>query len=177
MLFFNDDMTERERIVMGLAELGGTTVGLQAGKLATIPIDAAYQKRLFKKGLERSKEKQESAETWKTLLDLQKGKINIEDLPETDREFFSNAWAENKKDLEYLSKRPHEAHQLLKKTQSGTVTPILGVDPKTKMTGFFPKKVRAPYGRILPSALGIAGFIGAGNMYTNHLKNQESQDE
>lgn len=199
-LFGGDSkLTPKEDITVGLAELGGGAVGLGVGALAGIPLDIRYQNKSVEQAQQLYNDRQASRKHWETLLDLTKGKLSLEDLPEEKRSFYEKQLKDLSDDLHFLKANPLEARKSLRSmTDTGEVVkfphnnkstlknifPQLGDVTPEKLRLISPNantklrlhKVRHPASRLLPGALGVVGFVSGGAALKNHyLKENENE--
>lgn len=166
-----------EDIPMGLAQLAGMGAGLGTGYLASFPLDKRYQNQLVKKSLAETRKKDEALHHWKTMLDLYKGKITLEDLPLEDRAFYTEQLKVNAKELEQMARSPRIAKNSLEEMGRGRLVPLFPDGGKAKMTRDFQTKVHAPGRKPLMGALSIAGFLGGGDLYRRWENNREDYEK
>ena len=159
-----------------LAQLGGMGAGILAGQLGALPFDAIYQKKLLQQGIANTENIRQSQTDWDILFRLYKGQMDIDDLPEEKRSYYTDLLKNKKDDLNYFSHRPDEARRAMDELDRGKVLPLFGKDQRVKMTRNFPAKVRSPVARTFSPVLGLAGFYGAGKFYDHVTKTDETDD-
>lgn len=181
LFFRNQNISDEEQLKANLASLAGGAAGFAGGTTASIPFDASYQTKLLNQARQLEKDKTLARENWKTLLQIAKGHISLDDLPPNDREFFADQLVKQKKMLDFLIKNPLEAKNALDDLSPKVHVLHPTITASAPMTGIFEKKVQAPISKHLPFVLGGLGLAGAGigvekyyeNMRNNPLESKK----
>jgi hypothetical protein len=162
----------KEQIQRGVVGLAGIGVGAGGAYAATFPLDAMYQKKLTRQAIQSSDKTKEALDHWKVLLQLEKGQLSLEDLPEEDREFYAQELADNSAELKVISRDPYKKKLSLDEMRHGSVSPLFEGVEKAKIRKDFLHKVHHPDTNLLLSAGATIGGIGA-----NYLFDRLSQKE
>ena len=149
----------------GLAQLAGMQGGALLGRTSAIPIDIRYRKKVLKDAIGEIHAKENSVNRWKTLFDLYDKKINIEDLPENDRELFKRLLAEHDEDLRFFASNPAEKQRAINDMiQDANTMPF---------TRKSLRKMKSPAGRSLAAIGTIGGFIGGQGLYEHFTSDED----
>lgn len=107
-----------------LAELAGAGAGVGAGTVAAQLGHVKYQQNSHNQAMQDSKDINDTEQNWKTMLDIQNGKINMDDLDERKQRRFKRLIEDNAEDLNYYQEHPKEFNSLLKDLKQGQVVPL-----------------------------------------------------